>query len=269
MNPSVRTVLADLSQHGAWEDEFRTGNFVVQLQAQIASTKSVDFVANNIHSVRNVITACQRHGIRHLIHVSSSVVISNSNDHNTLTKRTAERLVKESQLPYTILRPPLLYGCFDVKHLGWLTKFLEKFPAFPVPGNGRFLRQPLYVMDLCGVILACIKRDPTNKIYNVIGLEKIDYVDLIRTISREKGLRRLFLSLPFPLFRFSLNLYGFLVNKPTFTTAQMTALTAGDVFPIEPWCDIFGVKYTTFLEGITKTLNSPYYKYRDRMISTY
>ena len=47
-----------------------------------------------------------------------------------------------------------MFGWFDRKHLGWLARFMQRAPVFPIPGDGRYLRQPLYVGDLCNVIAA-------------------------------------------------------------------------------------------------------------------
>jgi hypothetical protein len=37
-----------------------------------------------------------------------------------------------------------MFGWFDRKHLGWLSRFMKKVPVFPIPGHGRYMRQPLY-----------------------------------------------------------------------------------------------------------------------------
>lgn len=269
LNPLIETHVADLSRHGQWENEFRKGDIVVQLQAVIVSKKQTDLLRNNINSVRNVLTTSRRAEINHLVHVSSTIVATTANDPYACTKRMTEKLVKKSGLPYTILRPSLMYGCFDVKHLGWLIGFLDKSPVFPIPGRGRIPRQPLYAGNLCEVILACIKKGPTYTTHNIVGMEKIDYVDIIKSISMEKGLKRLFVRLPIPIFRMSLQIYDFMLRTPMFTTAQLDSLIAADVFPIEPWSETFGVEFTSFRIGIRQTLNSPYYRYRDIMTSPY
>jgi len=267
VNPAAKTILADVSLPGEWQAEFKGAKAVVQLQAQIAAKTAAPFLKNNVESVKNVLGACKEFKIKNLIHLSSSVVISAANDNYTKTKRIGERLVKNSKIPYTILRPPLLYGCFDAKHLGWLTRFVERWPIFPVPGSGKYMRQPLYVMDLCRIILSCIKRSPTNKIHNIIGLEKIYYVDLIKKIAKAKGLKRLFVPIPVPLFGLLMNSYALITRKPPFTAEQMRALVAGDVFPVESWRKEFGVEYTPFEDAIRETFNSPYYDYRLKLVS--
>ena len=52
---------------------------------------------------------------------------------------------------------------------------------FPIPGSGRYLRQPLYAGDFCDIIMACIEQRPSGT-YNISGQEKIDYIDLIRAV---------------------------------------------------------------------------------------
>ena len=267
VNPSAKAVLSDVSKLGDWQAEFKGAKAVVQLQAQIAAKTAAPFLKNNVDSVKNVLDACKKYKIKNLIHISSSVVISKSTDSYTKTKRIGEDLVKRSIIPHTILRPPLMYGCFDAKHLGWLTRFVEKWPVFPVPGSGKYMRQPLYVMDLCKVILSCIKRLPSNKIHNIIGLEKIYYVDLIKKIAKAKGLKRIFIPLPISIFGLLMNSYALITNKPPFTSEQMKALVAGDLFPIESWCKEFKVKYTPFEDAIKETFNSQYYEYRMKLIS--
>jgi hypothetical protein len=89
-------------------------------------------------------------------YISSSVVNSRAVDFYTETKKAQEALVLASGLPCTVLRPTLMFGWFDRKHLGWLARFMRKAPVFPVPDRGDYIRQPLYVGDFCNVIIECL-----------------------------------------------------------------------------------------------------------------
>ena len=62
-----------------------------------------------------------------------------------------------------MLRPTLMFGWFDRKHLGWLARFMQRAPVFPIPGHGRYLRQPLYAGDFCDIIMACIEQRPVRE----------------------------------------------------------------------------------------------------------
>jgi uncharacterized protein YbjT (DUF2867 family) len=214
-----------------------------------------------------VLEACRRHRVPHVVHLSSSVVISVAKDAYTESKRAAEEMVRASGLPHTILRPPLMFGCFDAKHLGVITKMLERSPVLPIPGSGRYLRQPLYVMDLCRVILRCLERGPRNETRNLIGHERIDFIDLLRTIAEERGLKRLLLPVPLPIFGAALKTVALVRRRPAFTKDQMDALVAGDDFPVDDWTEAFGVRYTPFREGLKQVYASPRYRHTAEMVS--
>jgi len=267
LNPDVKIIQADVSEHGSWEDAFKDVGCVIQLHAQIAAPSAGPFVKSNVEGVKHVLELCKTHKIKNLIHLSSSVVISVAKDEYTRTKRIGEELVHKSTVPHTILRPPLMYGCFDAKHLGWITRFMEKMPVVPVPGSGRYVRQPLYVNDLCNVIIELTKRKPQNKIWNIIGHEKIPYIDLLKLICKTRGWKRLFMPLPLPLFGLMLRTYGIITRKIVFTPDQMKALVAGDEFSVEQWSEEFNVRATPFKEAIWKTWHSPCSKYAKEMMS--
>jgi uncharacterized protein YbjT (DUF2867 family) len=267
LNRKVKCVRADVSMPGEWEAEFKGADVVVQLHAQIAAQTEQKFVQSNVEGVKHILRLCADNKVKHIIHLSSSVVISVAKDEYTRTMRIGEELVKKSKVPHTILRPPLMYGCFDAKHLGWITRFMEKMPVVPVPGSGKYVRQPLYVNDLCKVIVELAKRKPENKVWNIIGHEKIPYIELLRIIAKTRGWKRLFVPLPLWLFALMLRIYGFVTRKTIFTPDQMKALIAGDEFPIDPWSEEFGVKYTPFRQAIWQTWHGECSKYAKEMVS--
>jgi len=88
------------------------------------------------------------------VHASSSVVHSAADDHYVRSKTEQEAMVRGAGVRHCVLRPTLMFGWFDPKHLGWLSRFMERVPFFPVPGHGRYMRQPLYNRDFCRAILA-------------------------------------------------------------------------------------------------------------------
>jgi nucleoside-diphosphate-sugar epimerase len=153
LHPDVETIQADLAEPGTWEGAFRDVHCVVQLHAQITGKHSDPFVRNNIEATRRVLDELRRHAVPYLVHISSSVVNSIADDDYTRTKKAQEAMVVESGVRHCVLRPTLMFGWFDPKHLGWLSRFMEKTPVFPIPGDGRFMRQPLYERDFCRCIV--------------------------------------------------------------------------------------------------------------------
>ena len=121
------------------------------------------------------------------------------------------------------------------------------------------MRQPLYVKDFCNIIISCMMKQPHNETYNITGQEKVDYVDIIRTIKNTLGLRTWIVHIPFRLFWWLLRIYAIFDRDPPFTTQQLEALVAHDEFELIPWWDMFNVPATPFAEAIKETYTDETY----------
>lgn len=258
MHPDITVVCVDLADEGDWEKYFEGAEIVVQLQAQIGASSLEPFIRNNINSTKNIIKVIKKYNVPYTVHFSSSVVESVADDWYTNTKKEQEKLMTDSGVKCVILRPTLMFGWFDRKHLGWLSKFMQKTPVFPIPGSGRYMRQPLYAGDMSNIVISCMHSQITGT-YNISGLEKIDYIDIIRTIKKSIKSKSIILKIPYPLFYFLLYIYAFFDKNPPFTTQQLAALVAHDEFEVIDWPNIFGVTPTPFAEAIDKTFNDPKY----------
>lgn len=261
LHPDVTAIEADVAERGTWEDAFTGAACVVQLHAQITSKFTEEFVRNNIDATKIVLEAIKRHQVPYLVHISSSVVVSVANDDYTNTKKAQEKLVVESGIRHTVLRPTLMFGWFDPKHFGWLSRFMAKTPVFPIPGDGRYMRQPLYERDFCRCIADCISRERNGEIYDVVGDTRIDYVDIIHTIKKVKGLRTWILHIPYGLFGFLLRVYALFSGKPPFTADQLKALSAGDDFKGVDTQAVFGVTQTPFADAVRESYCDPTYSH--------
>jgi uncharacterized protein YbjT (DUF2867 family) len=206
-----------------------------------------------------VLDAIKLHEVPYWVHISSSVVESVADDFYTRSKIAQEELVLASGIPCPVLRPTLMFGWFDRKHLGWLSRFMKKVPVFPIPGHGRYMRQPLYVGDFCNVIISCIENRVRDGIYNITGHEKVDYIDIIREIKRATSCKTPILKIPYSLFYALIWVWGLFDKNPPFTTQQLQALIAKDEFEVIDWPGIFNVPITPFKDAIDETFNDPRY----------
>jgi len=259
LNPQVRVVEADLAEIGDWCKEFDGATVLLLLHAQITSLYREEFIRNNVVATKHVLEAVTNYKIPYIVHISSSVVISVSEDDYTSTKTEQEKLVINSGVKYTILRPPLMFGWFDKKHLGYLSRFMKKTPIFPIPGNGKYLRQPLYGKDMAKVIISAMQKRLDNKIYNIIGIEEVNYIDIIREIKKVKKFRTIILKMPYNIFYLLMKTYSLFSKKPPFTTDQLKALTAGDYFIPDKWQEDFNIKQTSFKSAIEETFTDTRY----------
>jgi nucleoside-diphosphate-sugar epimerase len=258
LHPDLTVVETDLARDDGWQAAVADADVVVFSHAQIGGLEEEPFIANNVTATQRVIDAV-RSKAPYVVHLSSSVVESAADDWYVQTKDAQEKLVVGSGLPVVVLRPTLMFGWFDRKHLGWLARFMQKAPVFPVPGSGEYLRQPLYAGDFCDIIMACIAQRPVGKAYNISGQEKITYIDLIRAVKEACGARAPIVRIPYSLFWALLWTYARFDRDPPFTTAQLEALVTPDVFEVIDWPGIFGVAATPLKTALADTYRHPKY----------
>jgi nucleoside-diphosphate-sugar epimerase len=259
VQPDITVEYADLAEPGEWRRHFTDGSTVVMLQAQIGGNDWQDFVRNNIDATRHQLDIIKGQPNTRLVAISSSVVVSRADDFYTRSKREQEAMVLASGVKCPVLRPTLMFGWFDRKHLGWLSRFMNKVPVFPIPGHGRYMRQPLYVGDFCNVIISCIEDASITGVYNITGHEEVDYIDIIRQIKRVTRAKTPIVKIPYGLFYSLLWVWGKFDSNPPFTTQQLAALVARDEFEVTDWPGMFKVQSTPFATAIDETFNDPTY----------
>lgn len=254
LHPDVTVLVEDIAEPGKWEEHANGCQAIIQLHAQIGGIQEAEFERNNIIATENVLKAADAGSCEYIVHISSSVVNSQAVDFYTETKKQQEAVVSQTKIPHIILRPTLMFGWFDRKHLGWLKRFMQKTPLFPVPGSGKYLRQPLYAGDFARIVHSSLINRFTGT-FDISGLEKIDYIDIIREIKSVTNVRSTIVRIPYWAFWVLLKTYSVFDRDPPFTTKQLAALVTPDVFPVIDWPTIFNVEPTPLSAALSETFN--------------
>lgn len=260
MHPEIEVIEADLAKAGSWADAFASADSLVLNQAQIGGLNEVEFIANNVTATEHIVEAMRKHGTPYFVHMSSSVVNSRADDFYTRSKTTQERFIDTVEIPHAVLRPTLMFGWFDRKHLGWLRRFMDRTPLFPIPGDGKFIRQPLYVGDLAAIVATCLETRVTGT-HDISGLEHINYDVLIRLIHTVVKPKARIVHIPYHLFWAMLFAYALIDRNPPFTTRQLEALVIPETFPVIDWPQIFGVAATPLRRALEETYLDPRYSH--------
>ncbi len=259
VHPSVQLIEADLAKPGNWTQAFKGADLVILNHAQIGALTEDPFIANNITATAHVLDAARAGEVGRIVHISSSVVNSVADDFYTRSKTEQEQMVLDAGLPVMVLRPTLMFGLFDRKHLGWLARFMQRQPVFPVPGSGNYIRQPLYARDFCRIILSCVDNFRPGEIHDISGQEKITYIDLIRAVRDACGAKVKIVRIPYSAFWGLLRVYALIDRNPPFTTRQLEALIIPEEFAVIDWPGIFGVPATPVTEALAETYTDPVY----------
>lgn len=258
IHPEVEIIEADLAKPGKWSSSFSDAECVIINQAQIGGLVEAEFYANNIEATRHILSAIDKYAVPYFVGISSSVINSTADDYYTRSKIAQEKLFMGSDVPNVILRPTLMFGWFDRKHLGWLRRFMDRAPVFPIPDDGGFLRQPLYVGDFAKVIIASVEQQKTG-IFDISGQEPITYIELIKTIRSIVKSKARLVHIPYNLFWGLLWIYALFSKSPPFTTSQLEALIIPETFPLIDWPQEFGVKSTPLRAALKETYLDPVY----------
>jgi nucleoside-diphosphate-sugar epimerase len=261
-HPTIRVLNQDLAKGGSqandWEAELAECQALVIAHAQIGGVDPEEYVRNNVTATERLLEAAVRHKVPYIVSISSSVVNSMAIDNYTETKKAQEALVAACGIKQVVLRPTLMFGWFDRKHVGWLARFMQRVPVFPIPGSGRFLRQPLYAADFCEIIISSLMNETTGT-YNITGQERIDYIDLIRAVKNATRAKTYIQKIPYGLFWSLLKVNSLFDKNPPFTVGQLKALVTPDVFEVIDWPGLFSVRATPLQQALDETFQDPVY----------
>ena len=257
-HPDIRVIHADLATPGLWQNEFEGCTHIVSGHAQIGGLLHSEFVRNNIWATERVVEAAVRNSVGYIVNISSSVVNSKAVDDYTETKKAQEALVAACGIKQIVLRPTLMFGWFDRKHVGWLARFMQRVPIFPVPGDGRYLRQPLFAGDFVNIVVSALNSEITGA-YNITGLERIDFINFVHALKEATAASTRIQKIPYWVFWLLLKLNELIDKNPVFTTKQLKALATADVFEVIDWPAIFGVRPTPLKEALEMTFQDPTY----------
>ncbi|WP_374524224.1 NAD-dependent epimerase/dehydratase family protein [Sphingopyxis sp.] len=130
--------------------EMAAGSDVVMHIAGVVNVPTrADFEAGNATATANVVDAAREAGVRRFIHVSSLAVREPGLSNYGWSKERAEKVVIESGLDWTIVRPPAVFGPGDTEMLD-LFRMAQRGLAL-VP-SGRL--SAIYVEELARLLVA-------------------------------------------------------------------------------------------------------------------
>ena len=135
-------------------------------------------------AVQNTVTlfdCAKKAGIKKIVHISVTHASVESRLPYYNGKGLQERALIDSGVPYSIVRPTLVFGKEDIliNNIAWL---IRKFPVFPISGSGQYLVQPVYVGDLAAIAVACAK-DPDSRVLDAIGPETFTFKEFVKLIA--------------------------------------------------------------------------------------
>jgi nucleoside-diphosphate-sugar epimerase len=217
--------------------------------------------ATAVANSRTLFFAARRAGAARVVHLS----ISNPSLESPLPyfrgKALVERALAEVELPYSIVRPTLVFGgTRDVltNNIAWI---LRRMPLFAIPGSGRYPVQPVHAADVARI---CVEQAGANgdAIVDAAGPETMTFEQLVTAVRAAVGSHAPIVHVPPVVMAAASRALGLLVRDVVLTRDEVRGLMAGRLVSHSP--PLGQIAFTEWLSDIGATLGASYANELDR-----
>ena len=219
------------------------------LSLALSGIEAMVHVAGIEHTPK-VLEALRLRGVERLVMVGSTSAHSEYEPRSGPRLRM-EKLVRESGLAYTLVRPTMIYGSELDKNMHRLLRFLDRSPVFPMFGSGENLWQPVYHEDCArGVYEALVRPVAVGQSYDLPGAEPLTYLDLVKIAAGALGKKPRVVRLPLEPVRRTLAAAEKLRLPLPIGSEQVLRLREDKAYPYEKARRELGYAPRLFREGI-------------------
>lgn len=221
-------VALDVTDFGSVERAFARAEpqAVVHLVGIIAERGEQTFERVHVLGTRHVLAAAPR-GAR-FVHMSALGAREDSVSGYFRSKARAEALVRASELPFTILRPSLIFGPGDDFFGRVLKNLVSSAPVVPVIGDGSFPFRPVSVEDVATAFARALVRPQTaGQSYDLAGPEQFRFEELLQLELGALGKHKPLLHVPLALMNLAVPVLQLLPHPPI-TSDQYAMLIEGN-----------------------------------------
>jgi len=226
--PGVTVAGADVHDREQLVRHLEGADAVVSM-AGILNEKGRDgsgFRRVHVELVAGLVEACKRAGVARMVHVSA-LGAGQGESHYQKTKGEAERLLADSGLAVTVLRPSVIFGLGD-SFFSRFAQLLRLAPVLPLACPGSRL-QPVWAQDVGAAMALALEDDTTAGATWELGGPKIYTLrELVQWTADTLGLKRWVLGLPDGVSRLQAALMDFVPGKP-FSTDNYRSLQVDNV----------------------------------------
>jgi dihydroflavonol-4-reductase len=230
----VRVVSGDLHDTAGLERAVRDQDVVYHVAGVVAARDEAEFFRANRDGTDNLLTAAERQGRPRFVLVSSLAAagpaprgapLSGTEPPHPVTgygrsKLAAEQIVRSSSLPWSIVRPPIVYGPRDREVLKVFR--LARLGFAPVFGDGGQELSAVHAADLAQALMAVVRAPRTiGGTYHACHPQVFTSGELGQAVGAAMGRRVLCLRVPHALGRALLAI----TETSARLTRQVTILT--------------------------------------------
>jgi uncharacterized protein YbjT (DUF2867 family) len=237
----LTVVRADVIAGKGLPEAFAGSDAVVHLVAIIREKGRQTFDSVIRRGTENVLTAANTAGVGHLVYISAIGAGPDPRFPYHHSKWMAEQAVRGSGIPFTTLRPSLIFGPGD----GFFTTLSglvrHSIPVIPVAGDGGALFQPIAIEDVVRCIVASLERGPAMREIEIAGPEQLTYDEIIDIVHDAIGAgMRIKVHVPVAALMPVAAVMDRLLSNPPVTPAQLRMLALNNITRGDAVSNAFG-----------------------------
>ena len=227
--PSVQLCRPDLNDPKALQRLLLNHDCVISM-AGILHGSAKDFHAVHVDLPKRIVAACQKAGVRRLIHVSALGVSTEAPSDYLRSKAAGEASVRQSGLDWTILRPSVVFGPGD-NFLNLFAKLNRQLPLLPLAGaNARF--QPVWVGDVAHAVAQILwNRASFSQTLDLVGPHCYRLAELVRISGQLSGHTRPIIPIPLALGMLQAWLFEHLPGPTLMSRDNLRSLARDNISP--------------------------------------
>jgi NADH dehydrogenase len=175
-----------------------------------------------IANTRILMLAAAEAGVRKVVHISVSNPSVDSHLDYYAGKARTEEIVRESGLPWAVVRPTLIFGPGDIliNNIAWL---LRNMPVFMIPDLGTYRVQPVAGDDVAEIATWAADQ-VDNVVVDAAGPEIISYVELVSSVAVALRRRPRYLHVPPALTLMAADVVGLFVRDVVLNRQELQGL---------------------------------------------
>lgn len=179
-----------------------TAVYLVHSMMPSARLNQGSFADTDLILADNFARSAKKAKVKHIIYVGGIIPPGTSELSLHLASRLeVERVLAGTGIPVTVLRAGLIIGQGGSSYI-MVEKLVRRLPVMLCPSWTSSLSEPVSLDDLIDSIEFAIQKpnkskgDENRKVLNVVGPDRLSYIQLMRMMARVLGRKRAFISVP-------------------------------------------------------------------------
>ena len=203
--PRYRWVRADICEEKTADTLISKADAVIHFAAETHVDRSIlssaEFLQTNVMGTHNLLEAARRHGLKRFLHVGTDEVYGSvpkgesreddplfPNSPYSASKAASDLLARAYHVTHgmnvLVSRASNNFGPFQFPEKALpllITNALENKP-YPLYGDGKQVRDWLYVEDHAEALLTLLEKGKAGEIYNIGGSRSVANIEIVKTV---------------------------------------------------------------------------------------